>query len=155
MTPELTFTVPGEPQGWARPRFAGKRGFTAPKMALWIQTAGMLARGGWGSRAPLDEPCAVHVVAVMRRPKRLIPRRLGGGLSGPAEERMGGVSGRMHHVGKPDLDNVVKIVLDALVKAHVLVDDTRVCELRAWKVYEALDSRDVPCVEVTVGRMGG
>ena len=43
---------------------------------------------------------------------------------------------RIHHTTKPDLDKLVRAVLDALTDAQVFVDDARVHTLAARKVYE-------------------
>lgn len=44
---------------------------------------------------------------------------------------------REHPMGVPDLDKLVRGVLDALTHARIWVDDSQVCELHATKLYAA------------------
>jgi len=39
------------------------------------------------------------------------------------------------HANKPDVDNLVKLVLDALNRSGYWVDDAQVCEIATRKVY--------------------
>jgi Holliday junction resolvase RusA-like endonuclease len=80
-----------------------------------------------GPRTPIDEPVVVDVQAYHARPQRL-RRRVDPRDGLPAPK-------------KPDLDNVCKLAMDALVKAGVLVDDTRVVELHAASWYCPIDAK--------------
>lgn len=55
-------------------------------------------------------------------------------------------------VGRPDLDKLVRSTLDALTDAGVFVDDARVVELSAVKVYPGghLDALDTPGAVLTI-----
>ena len=83
-------------------------------------------------RAPSEDLCRAEIVAVFSRPKRLLRKK-------DSEERM-------WHGSKPDIDNVVKSVLDSLVMAGVLRDDVQVVELMARSVYAS--KSEGPGVEV-------
>lgn len=48
---------------------------------------------------------------------------------------------------KPDIDNLIKAVLDAMNKV-IYKDDNRVCKLSAVKKYG-----DSPCVKITIGEI--
>ena len=147
--------IPGEPVGSTRPRFNLKTGrvYPNPKSAKWVEHCATLTRQKWGIRAPLDRPVVVHFTSVHGRPGRLVPRAMGGQLSKPRraklEEVFGDLSSRIPHIVKPDVDNVAKLVLDGLVKAGVVKDDTRVAELVGRKRYCALEE-DAPGVEIEV-----
>ena len=52
---------------------------------------------------------------------------------------------RVAHDRKPDLDNVVKAVCDALQRS-VMRDDSAVCSLHAVKVYSRSD--EAACVQI-------
>lgn len=133
----LDVTVLGAPVGAARPRVTQRGTFIPKNVRAWERRA-VAAMSAWWLRArrgPLDCAVEVEVVAVHARPKRLMRR------SDPVERIMA-------HRCKPDLDNVVKLALDALVKAGVIYDDTRVVQIAARKFYTALD--EAPCVEVRV-----
>ena len=53
---------------------------------------------------------------------------------------------RLWHSSKPDIDNVCKSVLDSMVMAGVIRDDTQVVLLSAKSVYAS--KSEGPCVEV-------
>jgi Holliday junction resolvase RusA-like endonuclease len=116
-------TIPGEPVGAARPRFAKATGRThkETKHRTWETRAIAAIRVAWvvgangklTERPPLDVGVELEVVSVHARPQ--------------AECRRKDSRGRTPMVrGKPDWDNIGKLASDALVQAGVLVDDTRV-----------------------------
>lgn len=125
MSAALAIVVPGTPVGAARPRVVRNQGrvraFMPDDHTAWESRATLLARAGWRGLSPLDEPVRVELVAWHSRPQRLRRR------ADPREA--------MAACCKPDLDNVLKLAMDALVKAGVLVDDTRVVTLTASRFY--------------------
>lgn len=140
----LAFAVLGPPQGARRHRTA-VRGRLAVQYhddehVRSEQEIAQMARLCWGDRRALDQPVRVELECWHRRPGRLLTaRRWRGDLRRP-------------YVGKPDADNVAKLYLDALTKAGVWVDDTRVHELvvRRWYLPVGQDGVEVgvPRVEV-------
>jgi Holliday junction resolvase RusA-like endonuclease len=58
--------------------------------------------------------------------------------------------GRMWCATKPDADNAAKLMMDAIVKAGVLTDDTRVVELVVRKWYAAIEPVEQPHTDVQV-----
>ena len=123
----LDCVVPGQPVGKGRPR-ASVRGrrvrmYTPPRTAAWEALAASWARVAWRSRDALDEAVEVEIVAVLKRPQRL--------------NRKKDSAGRLVCSAKPDLDNICKAAIDALVLARVIVDDNRVARLSASKWYTA------------------
>lgn len=144
-------TIPGAPVGKGRPRLTTRGGFArayTPKPTLtWEAGAAMVLRSAWG-KAPHDGPVRVTVDAVASRPKAMLPREMGGS----APKSRPPPVGRCWRTTKPDVDNVAKATLDALVQAGVIRDDVQVVELVARSLYAALD--EGPCVEVTVSEAG-
>ena len=138
LDPLLEVVIPGQPVGKGRPLASVRGGHvhmrTPEKTAAWEDRAAWAMRCAWAGRAALDCAVAVDVVAVCRRPQSL--------------HRKKDPPGRINCLTKPDIDNCVKCALDALVLAHVLVDDTRCVELRARKLYAAIGEQEH--VEVAV-----
>lgn len=131
----MRFTVPGVPVAKARPRVyqtpAGPRASTPARTISYERAVAWAAAE---AHVPLLEgPVALLVLAVFPRPKRLMRRRDPDGLL-PAPTR-------------PDLDNVVKAVLDGLV-GIALRDDGQVTDIAATKRYAERDG--VPRTEIQV-----
>lgn len=134
---DLEVSISGAPVGAARPRFRRATGTTykLKKHAGWESYATDVFLGEWEARwgtavrarPPIDEPTVVRIEMHHARPKRL-RRRADPRCALPA-------------IRKPDVDNVAKLVLDALVKAGVLRDDTVVVELVARRWYLPIDER--------------
>ena len=127
--------IPGAPIGKGRPR-ATKMGshirlYTPKRTADWERSSALIMRNEWCS-APLDNICSVSIIAVFPRPKRLLRKK------DPEH--------RLWHSSKPDIDNVCKSVLDSMVMAGVIRDDTQVVLLSAKSVYAS--KNEGPCVEV-------
>jgi Holliday junction resolvase RusA-like endonuclease len=136
MTLMVNFSVFGEPVGKGRPRFARQGGFvrtyTPQKTANWEQEIAQAAREAMGSQSPLDTPVALSV-----RVYKAIP------VSWSKAKRLQAETGVLRPVGKPDLDNYIKAIMDA-GNGILWVDDSQVCELHGSKAYGS------PCIEVTV-----
>lgn len=134
----LALIIPGAPVGKGRPRVALRGGhphaYTPQPTAAWEAKAVWLARNQWGRQPPAEVPVFLDVVAVCARPQRLLRRR--------------DPDGRIWRTSKPDGDNVLKIVADALVAAGVLRDDVFVVDWHCRCVYAARD--EGPSVEVRV-----
>ena len=133
-----------EPIGKGRPRAAARGGhavlYTPSKTAAWEDAACVsIMRQARGE--VVRGPVAVSIVAVFSRTKaQLACDRLGNVKAG---------SERLWHTKKPDADNVVKIVLDALVRAGVLEDDATVVYQTIRKVIRAVDERPGLYIDIT------
>lgn len=122
--PVITFTVPGDPVGKARPRVA-RRGkhvklYTPDKTRAYEEKIGWHARSSHCYLLGPDTPVRVEVIAVFTRPQRL--------------KRAKDPEGLIPHTVKPDLDNVLKSVLDGL-NGVVYPDDKQVCSFDANGYY--------------------
>ena len=105
---QIKFTVLGEPQGKARPRFSRQNGrtYTPDKTVLYenlIRTEYL--RQCLGLRFADKEPLTMHIRAYYSIPKSVSYKR----QAAMAE-------GLIRPVKKPDADNIIKVVADALNK---------------------------------------
>ena len=131
----LAFTVPGDPRGKGRPRATTIGGharmFTDSKTASYENLVKLAASRALGDRAPLDCPLTVVVTV------RMTPA-----ASSSAKKRAAMLAGEMAPTKLPDLDNVVKAVLDGCNKV-AFRDDALVVSLIARKQYAATPGVDV------------
>ena len=138
--PLLDVTIPGDPVPQGRPRAHrvgnGIRVYDPPKAKKWKRGAAILIRHA-ASPIPLVRdhraPLSVEIDVVIRRPK-----------SAPKTRQLD----RQPHVKRPDLDNIVKCVLDAATSAGIWGDDSQVCELVARKWQAAMGEE--PSVRLVV-----
>ena len=144
----LEIVVAGHPVGAARPRIVrrpdgGVHTVMPDKSVAWEEHARQLIAGAWlavdAFRPPFPGLVLVDLLALQHRPGR---------LGGPVKKRGQTMPRDRFPAGqKPDIDNVLKLGMDSLVKAGVLVDDTRVAEVRARRLWTAIDNDGNP-VEV-------
>lgn len=135
----ITFTVPGEPKGKGRPRFA-KRGnhvqtYTPDATASYENLVKVMYYNV-AKNTKLEGPVSIRIDAFFGIPKSK-PKKL--------QQEM-----REHKVRptiKCDVDNIVKIILDGLNDV-AFDDDKQVVQLTALKWYS-----DDPRVIVTVREM--
>ena len=116
--PTLELTVLGPPLGKGAAQTNRTTGatFNTTKTAEWMgaaraELAKQLPRG-W---QPLDEPCVAFVTAIFARPKT--------GKNAFKKTPSHPNNGRTRYAQKPDSDNVLKIVNDAMTHAGVWRDD--------------------------------
>ncbi len=121
----LVFEVPGEPRGKGRPRFTKEghpytdsetRAYEKKIMAYYRQALG-------GFRWPDTAYVAVEVTAVYPIPK-----------SATKASRAAIQEGRILPRRKPDIDNVLKVVLDSL-NGIAYKDDAQVVMVSGRKIY--------------------
>lgn len=119
-------TLQGEPIPQGRPRAAAwrtgtgqikARAYTDPRAARWRESAAWDVRRQWEG-PPLDGPLAVEIDLYFRCP--------------PSDCRAKAPRPRRRHAKRPDVDNVVKNLLD-LLNGLAWRDDGQVCELMARK----------------------
>ena len=135
----LAFWIPGPPRGKGRPKFSTAGGFvrtyTDDATAAYENLVALAAKRAMDEAGmePIAEPCSVYVRAEFEVPKSV-----------SAKKRRAMLDGEIEPTKKPDLDNVLKAVLDGLNKV-AFVDDVLVTHIHAVKVYAAN-----PCVYVAV-----
>ncbi len=137
----LVFTIPGDPRGKGRPRatvFKGKDGapararmFTDSKTVSYENLVKLAAARALGDRQPFDEPLAMTVIV------RMTPA-----ASHSEKKRRAMIAGEIAPTKLPDLDNVVKAVLDGCNKV-AFRDDALIVRLTASKTYALTPGVDV------------
>ena len=135
----------GEPVGEGRPRAVRMgprvRVHAAPKSAVWRAVAAQQMAAEWGGKPPWSAMCGVTVTAYMPRPKSR-PKDVS-----KEAWKFGSAIGRTQ---KPDIDNIAKAALDAIVQAGIIADDTQVVRLLAFRLMCGTDRDATPRVEVRV-----
>jgi Holliday junction resolvase RusA-like endonuclease len=131
----LSFTIPGAPRGKGRPRATrfgkGVRLYTDAKTASYEGLVAYAAQAALQGRAPFDCPVTVTVLVRLAPPASTSKKTLAAMLSG-----------ELHPAKKPDLDNIVKAVLDGC-NGVAFKDDAQVCWFNAGKIYAAVAGVDV------------
>lgn len=136
----LVFSVPVTPRGLERPRMT-IRGIHTPKKSLKAKREILLFAKLALRKAKLratDKPVAVVIGC------RFPPM-----TTWPKEQRDRALA-KHWMVGVPDIDNIVKLVLDAINK-HAYKDDRQVVLVLAAKVYHEEAGVDVIVQEVGAG----
>lgn len=126
---KISFCVPLPPFGKSRPRFSIRVSrtiaYTPEKTRIGERTIRTYARRAMGDRYPFEKstPVRVFIVAAFPIPKSYTKK---------VHEQC--LTHDLWPVKKPDIDNIVKAVLDALNDA-VFFDDCQVIELHVTKTY--------------------
>ena len=121
----MDFIVACKPQGKARPRFSRKSGvvYTPAKTAKYEKTIAKAYMEAGGKCIPADCYVSVNVSAFFPIPK-----------SYSRAKRKACIDRELRPDKKPDMDNILKAVLDALNKV-AYEDDKQVVELIGRKYY--------------------
>lgn len=123
----VQFTVYGQPQGKARPRFTKSGHVYTPKATKdyesSIKQSYIAAAKGYTCG---DDALSISIMACMQRSKS---------------------NKRKHATTKPDIDNIVKAVLDGL-NGVAFKDDKQVVSVNATKFYN--DCGESPYLEVRI-----
>jgi Holliday junction resolvase RusA-like endonuclease len=119
--------VPGPPRGKGRPRaavIAGRARIYTPHVTAAEEGAVRLfASQAMAGRSPITEAVDFRLCAYMPVP-----------ASWSRTKRAAALSGALMPTGRPDLDNVSKLVMDSFNEL-VWRDDTQVVNFSAWKRY--------------------
>lgn len=137
---EISFFVPGKPQGKARPRFTKDGHAYTPRDTVEYQ--GLIAAKYWealtkSGQSLTTEAKAAHIEIEIQAGFPVA-------ASDSKKTQLQKLSGRIRPKTKPDLDNVAKAVLDAL-NDFAYCDDSQVIRLTVSKRYS-----DIPGLLVTV-----
>jgi Holliday junction resolvase RusA-like endonuclease len=122
----IVINIPGEMRGKGRPRFTTRgghgRAFTDAKttnMEAWVKACAV----PHAPPVPLDGPLSLDMAITVAVPP-----------SWPKRRRDLALAGAIAPTGKPDLDNCVKLVADAL-NGIVWADDKQIVRMVAGKRY--------------------
>ena len=133
MTGNVYFTVPGEPQGKARPRVVHGHAYTPTKTAAYEGRICAAYRQAYPGRKPYaaGEPLRLWIMAWYGIP-----------ASATKARQAAMTAGEIRPTKKPDTDNIGKVVADALngIAYH---DDAQIVTLEVRKRYGI-----VPQVEI-------
>ena len=124
---QVQYSVPGEPRGKGRPRFA-KRGnfvktYTDAKTASYEDQIRFYALKAMGDSKVIEGAVRVFVSIRMAVPKSYSNKR-----------RESCLNGLEKPLKKPDWDNVAKSICDAM-NGIIYVDDTQIVEAHITKQY--------------------
>lgn len=143
---KIEFTVPIEPFGKGRPRFSTKDGYyrtyTPDKTREGENLFRACARRAMQGRYPFERnvPLRIEVVTHFSIPKSYSKKR-----------HLLCESGEERPTKKPDIDNIVKAVLDSMNES-VFWDDCQVVELSVLKKYTAGEGYiQVMCEDIANG----
>jgi Holliday junction resolvase RusA-like endonuclease len=139
---EINFTIPGQPQGKARPRMCrvhGKNLTYTPKKTIEYEK---LIRASFcaASKENFEKkvPLEVKMLALFSIPES---------KSNKLKNLMN--SGKIWPTKKADCDNIIKVVLDAL-NGLAYFDDSQVCRVIFEKKYAKM-----PEIQVAIKNIGG
>lgn len=139
----VEFIIPGDPRGKARPRVVRTRdgrsmAFTPDKTIAYEELIRQRFRQQWEREDlpfPDKTPVCVKITAGFGIPK-----------STSKKARLAMLAGQIGPTKKPDMDNIAKIVLDAL-NGFAWHDDVQVLDLHISKFYT--DHEPFVCVSLT------
>lgn len=131
----VRFTVPGQPRGKGRPRFTRSgHAYTDNKTKEYESRIAWCYLEQAGDYTFLDDsPLRVSVTAIMQIPK-----------STTKKKQVAMLNGEIAPKTKPDVDNILKIVLDGL-QGVAFKDDKNVTESQIIKIYGSQ-----PKIEVSI-----
>lgn len=132
MTTPINITVLGKPHGWQRTDSKGSQRYTAPKTRSYEKTVADEAALVMKPRQPMDGPVMLNVLAIFPIPVSWSKRKK---------------AAANYVTTKPDADNILKAIADAL-NGIVYTDDKQVVDTFVRKRYG-----DQPRVEITVQEM--
>ena len=115
--PVASFTVPGLPKAQPRPRMT-RTGhvFTSPSADMWKASIAMC--GASLSGMMIDKPVSLSVDMTFPPPKHGHKHRL-----------------QLLHTSRPDVDNLLKAIMDAMTGMQIWLDDSFVSKVEATKRY--------------------
>lgn len=134
----IRFTVPGQPQGKGRPRVgtigAHARMFTPAKTLAYEGFIALQAQIAMAGHDLVEGPVEVRMFIALKVP-----------ASWPQKKQRQALEGLVLPTTKPDKDNVIKAVFDAL-NGVVWKDDVQVVDLVSKKRYSTQPRVDVEVV---------
>jgi Holliday junction resolvase RusA-like endonuclease len=123
----IAFTVPGTPVGKGRPRFARQGGFvrtfTPEKTASYENLVKVKALEAMQGQQPIEGPVCLELTLLVTPPASWSKKKTADALCG-----------FVFPTSKPDIDNVLKGICDAMNEV-VFRDDKQVCDVHIVKRY--------------------
>ena len=123
----IAFVIPGAPVGKGRPKFARRGAFvtayTPEKTASYENLVKLAASGAMAGRPPMEGAADVSIALFVTPP-----------ASWSQKKQRAALLGQVFPTSKPDIDNVIKGIFDAM-NGIVWQDDKQVVSLRVFKRY--------------------
>jgi Holliday junction resolvase RusA-like endonuclease len=133
----IMFTIYGHPVAKGRPRFSTRGKFpvayTPEKTKTYESEVGMMAKAAMGASQALEGALEAFIYVTFPVPASYSKKRTEDCLNDTEK-----------HTKRPDLDNVVKAVIDGMSEI-VFLNDSQITSIHATKVYG-----EIPKVEVMV-----
>lgn len=123
MITQRRFVLEGPPRGQGRPRWGNGRMYKAGNDVVWEDAISMAYKAAYPGAQMYEGAVAVHVECYVPIPK-----------SDSKGKREAKISGATPCTVKPDIDNVIKSVLDAL-NGVAWPDDKAINSIWATKMY--------------------
>ena len=121
----IQVTVEGDPVPWSRARLRYRSFYNKPSHVAYQELIRLRTREAMiGDMPILTGPVSLGLTFWLKIPK-----------SWPKLKRLDALAGRVRPTGRPDLDNLCKIVADALSRGEAYHDDSQVAKLSAEKRY--------------------
>lgn len=117
----ITIIIPGRPAAWQRARSNGKVRFDSPEQSRNKLTIGQIGAAAMAGRPPLECAVEVMVAAYWQWPKSM-------------SEKKRRVYGSQYFTARPDGDNIMKLLGDAL-NGIVWRDDAQIVTATISKRY--------------------
>jgi len=117
----MRFEVPGKPRGKGRPRFYNGHAITPAETASYENLVKLMYRDAGGALS--DKDIAIKIAACFPIPKSWSKKK-----AELARDQ------KIRPTGKPDIDNIIKAVLDGL-NGVAFKDDAQVVFISAQKLY--------------------
>lgn len=138
----VSFHVPGKPQGKARARTfynqnLGKHMSVTPESTVLYENLikTMYIREAKGCKFEKEVPVTLRIIARYTPAKSTSKKKM---------QQM--LNGEILPLKKPDMDNIVKVIADAL-NGVAYLDDSQIVLVKAKKVYSAIEGVDVAIEE--------
>jgi len=140
----MAFQINEDPVAKGRPRWSGKINKTytperTRKYEKLVSSAATQATfaSAYASLLPVDKGVPIEVVMTfyLHRPKRLMRKK--------------DPPGPIPHTGRPDLDNLIKALIDGIDRSDMVWDDDgQVCHKLGYKYYHAKNDKPHTLVQV-------
>ena len=133
------FTIPGEPMGKGRPRVTRHGSYTPKETQNYEALVKQIFVLSYPGNEPVrDVPLSVKICAYFTVPS-----------SAPVKKKQAMLEGVIRPIKRPDIDNIAKIITDALNKI-AYHDDAQIVEIKVEKYYSL-----TPRVEIRIERWDG
>jgi Holliday junction resolvase RusA-like endonuclease len=133
----MKLIIPLQPMPSPRPRLGKNRTYMPSKYVAWKEAAAVSIRNqlplGWQA---ISSACVVDLVFVMPRIKK------------KRADWITPIDGRQAHIVRPDMDNLMKSVFDAMTEASFWRDDCQYYRGHSCKYYAAVGEE--PHIDIDV-----